>query len=121
MRGMMTNSIDRDQWLNVTSESRVKLMRARIFESFPLAPFRISGTHAPCYYPHGVASSTLRYYPSTEPITAPRKPIDQRPRPIPDQSSDVDRPLYKRNVHPGQFPLINRKSTLNKHNKILIL
>jgi hypothetical protein len=22
MRGMMTNSIDRDQWLNVTSESR---------------------------------------------------------------------------------------------------
>jgi hypothetical protein len=90
----MTNSIDRDQWLNVTSESRVKLMRARIFESFPLAPFRISGTHAPCYYPHGVASSTLRYYPSTEPITAPRKPIDQRPRPIPDQSSDVDRPLY---------------------------
>jgi hypothetical protein len=79
-------------------------MRARIFESFPLAPFRISGTHAPRYYPHGVASSTLRYYPSTEPITAPRKPIDQRPRPMPDQSSDVDRPLYKRNVHPGQFP-----------------
>jgi hypothetical protein len=117
----MTNSIDRDQWLNVTSESRVKLMRARIFESFPLAPFRISGTHAPCYYPHGVASSTLWYYPSTGPITAPRKPIDQRPRPIPEQSSDVDRPLYKRNVHPGQFPLINRKSTLNKHNKILIL
>jgi hypothetical protein len=25
MRGMMTNSIDRDQWLNVTSESRDRI------------------------------------------------------------------------------------------------
>jgi hypothetical protein len=25
MRGMMTNSIDRDQWLNVTSKSRDKI------------------------------------------------------------------------------------------------
>jgi hypothetical protein len=26
MRGMMTNSIDRDQWLNVTSESQILLL-----------------------------------------------------------------------------------------------
>jgi hypothetical protein len=25
MRGMMTNSVDRDQWLNVTSESRDRI------------------------------------------------------------------------------------------------
>jgi hypothetical protein len=25
MKGMMTNSIDRDQWLNVTSESRDRI------------------------------------------------------------------------------------------------
>jgi hypothetical protein len=25
MRGMMTNSLDRDQWLNVTSESRDRI------------------------------------------------------------------------------------------------
>jgi hypothetical protein len=27
MSGMMTNSIDRDQWLNVTSESRDRISR----------------------------------------------------------------------------------------------
>jgi hypothetical protein len=31
MRGVMTNSIDRDQWLNVTSESRDRICIAFFF------------------------------------------------------------------------------------------
>jgi hypothetical protein len=31
MRGVMTNSIDRDQWLNVTSESRDRIYLAFFF------------------------------------------------------------------------------------------
>jgi hypothetical protein len=34
MRGMMTNSIDRDQWLNVTSESRDRIQPFFFFFSF---------------------------------------------------------------------------------------
>jgi hypothetical protein len=32
MRGMMTNSIDRDQWLNVTSESRDRIYTRNVLD-----------------------------------------------------------------------------------------
>jgi hypothetical protein len=37
MRGMMTNSIDRDQWLNVTSESRDRIQP--FFFHFLISPW----------------------------------------------------------------------------------
>jgi hypothetical protein len=37
MRGMMTNSIDRDQWLNVTSESRDRAFFFFFFSFFNFA------------------------------------------------------------------------------------
>jgi hypothetical protein len=36
MRGMMINSIDGDQWLNVISESRDRIYLAFFFFNFPL-------------------------------------------------------------------------------------
>jgi hypothetical protein len=44
MRGMMTNSIDRDHWLNVTSESRDKIY---LFFNFALGRNRTRDPRVP--------------------------------------------------------------------------
>jgi hypothetical protein len=49
MRGMVTNSIDRDQWLNVTSESRDRILPFffLIILNFALGRNRTRDPHVP--------------------------------------------------------------------------
>jgi hypothetical protein len=47
MRGMVTNSIDRDQWLNVTSESRDRIQPFFIILNFALGRNRTRDPRVP--------------------------------------------------------------------------
>jgi hypothetical protein len=47
MRGVMTNSIDRDQWLNVTSKSRDRICIAFFFFNFALGRNRTRDPRVP--------------------------------------------------------------------------
>jgi hypothetical protein len=47
MRGMVTNSIDRDQWLNVTSESRDRIYPFFIILNFALGRNRTRDPRVP--------------------------------------------------------------------------